>query len=69
MTPGKGTGMNMKDDRLFPDSPDVGTPECRCSRCGTVIAEEDAPPIRVFVDEGRGGEYRYHPRCVAEGDE
>lgn len=50
-------------DRLFPDSPDAGEPACICSRCGQQIAECDLP-IRVFVDEGRGGEYRYHPPCL-----
>jgi hypothetical protein len=54
----------VKDgDRLFQDSPDAGDPTCFCSRCGQLIREETIA-IRGWVDEGRGGEYRYHPACL-----
>lgn len=51
-----------KDDRLFKISPDPGHPECICSRCGRQITEWEIP-IRIFVDEGKGGEYRYCVKC------
>lgn len=54
--------MIRAGDRLFQDSPDIGEPACRCSRCGGFIAEP-AVPVRVFVDRGLGGEYRFHPRA------
>ncbi len=49
-------------DRLFVDSPDAGDPDCRCSRCGKLITEDEAPAIRMVV-EGKY-EYRYHARCL-----
>jgi hypothetical protein len=55
----------LPGDRLFRDSPDVGEADCLCSRCGKVIGEDGGVPIRAFVDDGRGGEYRYHPVCLA----
>ena len=62
--------MPFDGDKLFQDSPDAGHPACVCSRCGQLI-EEHEMPLRAFVDEGRGGEYRYHMRCVGlrESDE
>jgi hypothetical protein len=54
----------LPTDRLFPDSPDAGEADCLCSRCGKVIGEGVGVPIRAFVDDGRGGEYRYHPVCL-----
>ncbi len=60
----------MPDDICFTNSPDAGDPACLCSRCKQPITEEDAEkalPIRVWPDEGRGGEYReyrYHPWCL-----
>lgn len=56
----------LDTDRLFMDSPDAGTPECICSRCGKQIGmheEDEVIPIRLFVNQGRKGEYRYHPGC------
>jgi hypothetical protein len=53
----------VETDKVFHDSPDVGEPTCVCSRCGRPI-EEDVVPIRAWIDEGRGGEYRFHPACV-----
>jgi hypothetical protein len=52
----------LATDVLFQDSPDAGLPECICSRCGQGISEGEMP-IRVFVDGGKGGEYRYHGAC------
>lgn len=52
-------------DKLFQDSPDAGWPECICSRCGGRIGEDEMP-LRVFVDEGKGGEYRYCEGCTAK---
>jgi len=56
------TTYPCQTDTLFQDSPDSGQPECICSRCGKMI--EDGAAIRVFVNEGRDGEYRYHRACV-----
>lgn len=67
-------------DTLFTESPDEGHPRCLCSRCGERI---EAPPeeesagdendrtaaLRVFVNGGRDGEYRYHPRCAGVFEE
>lgn len=50
-------------DQLFDVSPDPGHPDCICSRCSEPIPEDECP-IRVFVDEGAGGEYRYHIHCI-----
>jgi hypothetical protein len=50
----------LPTDTLFQDSPDAGDQACVCSRCGEPIGEEEGPPVRVFVDQGKGGEYRYH---------
>lgn len=58
----------LPSDRKFDDSPDAGEATCLCSRCGQVIGETNVP-IRVFVYEGRDGEYRYHARCVGLADE
>ena len=57
----------IKTDKLFQNSPDAGEPECICSRCGEVIDEEEIP-IRAFVDDFRGGKYRYHPHCFFESE-
>jgi hypothetical protein len=48
--------------RCFEDSPDAGDPACVCSWCEQPIAEHDTP-IRVFVEDGRVGEYRFHYPC------
>jgi len=62
-------------DTPFLDSPDVGEPECVCSRCGGVIQDM---AIRAWSAHGDGEmEYRYHPACLgvsvamveAEGDD
>lgn len=50
-----------RGDVLFADSPPIGDADCVCSRCGQVICEV---PVRIFKEEGRGGEYRFHPTCV-----
>ncbi len=57
-------------DRPFRDSPDAGSPSCLCSRCGRLIAEEDAPAIRLW--DSAGNEWRYHRPCwrpVRRGDD
>lgn len=46
----------------FTDSPDCGDPACICSACGELIAEKDAPAIRVFNDQNQ--EARFHMRCA-----
>lgn len=51
-------------DQIFDVSPDPGHPDCICSRCHQRIGEDEVP-IRAFVDEGAGGEYRYHIQCLA----
>lgn len=51
-----------EDDWLFFESPDVGDPSCVCSRCSKPITK--GIPVRVFVNEGADGEYRYHGACV-----
>jgi hypothetical protein len=63
----------LPTDRRFEDSPDDGTPECLCSRCGQVIEEKCSPAIRAWPERGNY-EYRYHPHCVGawpccQGDE
>lgn len=58
--------MNLKlepTDVRFLDSPDAGDPDCFCSRCGEVIEERCAPPIRALPAGGRY-EYRFHPHCL-----
>jgi len=52
----------LPTDQRFKDSPFEGDPDCACSRCGGPIPE-DACALRCFVDEGRGGEYRYCDYC------
>lgn len=47
-------------DTAFPDSPDVGDPECVCSRCGGPILDA---AIRAWSAHG-DLEYRYHRTCV-----
>lgn len=53
----------LESDTLFRTSPDAGVPECLCSRCGKQILEGGFP-IRLFVNGGKDGEYRYHPGCL-----
>ena len=48
-------------DTPFSDSPDVGDPDCLCSRCGLVIGEDNGHPIRAWTDER---EWRYHDSCL-----
>ncbi|ODS33558.1 MAG: hypothetical protein SCARUB_01292 [Candidatus Scalindua rubra] len=52
-------------DILFQDSPDEGLPECICSRCKQQIGEDELA-IRLFINEGRDGEYRYCERCISQ---
>lgn len=52
----------LPTDQLFKDSPFTGEADCLCSRCGSAIPE-DAVPIRAFVNQGHGGEYRYCDYC------
>lgn len=54
----------LETDKVFQDSPFEGQPSCICSRCNNHIAEKEGPIIRAFVDEGRGGEYRYCRSCM-----
>ena len=51
----------LPTDRIFDNSPDVGHPDCLCSRCGQLIREEELS-IRCIREPGK--EYRFHPRCV-----
>lgn len=54
-------------DVVFTDSPNVGDPNCICSRCRKPIAGDEFP-IRVWppIESGERGtkEFRYHPECV-----
>jgi hypothetical protein len=59
-------------DRYFPCaiSPDPGTPQCLCSRCGKPI-KAGLFPVTVRFEKPNPvfgvnavGEYRYHPKCV-----
>lgn len=52
----------LPTDRRFTDSPDVGLPECICSRCGKPIGEDEVP-IRVWPAD-QSYEYRFHPACL-----
>jgi hypothetical protein len=52
----------LPTDELFTDSPFEGDEDCLCSRCGSQIPEE-ACALRAWVDEGRGGEYRWCDYC------
>jgi ribosome modulation factor len=51
--------------KWFKDSPDTGDPDCICSYCGKVIAEEEMP-LRCFrnTEDGRGEELRFHMDCA-----
>lgn len=56
----------LDTDTKFFDSPDVGFPECLCSRCGYIII--GGVPLRAWPDDiGQPGsenyEYRYHNAC------
>lgn len=55
----------LPTDKMFKTSPDSGHPDCICSRCGTLIDEEDMP-IRIFVQQEDVpiGEFRYHTKCL-----
>jgi hypothetical protein len=53
----------MKTIQWFTDSPDCGDPACICSWCGRLIAEKDAPAIRLF-DAGQNKEIRFHRACI-----
>ncbi len=48
-------------DVEFSDSPDVGNPQCLCSRCEKPILTGFA--IRYFNLEQKT-EYRFHPACL-----
>lgn len=54
----------LPTDRLFMDSPDTGRPDCLCSRCNVKI-QEDETAIRVFVNKGKDGEYRFCEFCMS----
>lgn len=68
----------LKTDKVFETSPEVGYPDCICSRCGKIITEssEDVPIIRVmpinedaygFSKDIEGGtEYRYCKTCCVK---
>ena len=56
----------LSTDTRFLDSPDVGEPDCLCSRCGKPIL--GGVPFRAWPDDiGQPGsdnyEYRYHNAC------
>lgn len=52
-----------KVDHLFFDSPDAGHPDCRCSRCGEKIGEDEVP-IRAWPQTTEiQSEYRYCTKC------
>lgn len=53
--------LALSTDRIFHGSPDVG-PECLCSRCNKPILT--GVPLRAFLHESPGTEYRYHAECV-----
>jgi hypothetical protein len=55
--------MTTATIRWFSDSPDAGDPSCLCSWCGCVIAEKDAPAIRLF-DTDTNREARFHRACA-----
>lgn len=44
----------LSTDRYFSDSPDMGHPECICSRCSKPIGEDDPPPVRCFTQNEKG---------------
>lgn len=54
----------LDTDERFSMSPDAGLPECKCSRCGQLIGEEQVP-IRVWPQDGSDTEYRYCEGCQA----
>ena len=49
-------------DTRFPTTPDVGDPDCICSRCGEPIGAGSA--IRIWPDDDPGMEIRYHVACL-----
>lgn len=51
----------LPSDRPFLESPDVGHPDCLCSRCEKMIGEAEVP-IRVWPADRRY-EYRFHQGC------
>lgn len=51
----------QRGDAQFATSPDAGDPECRCSRCGLSIGEDECP-LRAW-SEGGHYEYRYCTDC------
>lgn len=62
----------LQTDTVFYDSPDSGDDTCLCSRCLSVIAEEEVP-LRVWPTDANddgwdpdaldGTEYRYCRKC------
>ena len=50
----------LETDTAFKNSPDVGDPECLCSRCGEAITEDE---VAIRAWEGVL-EYRYHIECL-----
>lgn len=63
--------VNTETDKVFKDSPDSGHPDCKCSRCGGQIKEDECP-IRCWTqnDEGEvdenSQEYRYCEKCLVK---
>lgn len=57
--------IDLKGCTLFKDSPDTGLIECICSKCGKQISEEECP-IRLFMNQGKDGEMRFHIKCFEE---
>lgn len=63
----------LATDKVFYDSPDVGHPDCLCSRCGKPIPQEQSPIVRAWPtepgDQGfdpdakHGTEFRYCWPC------
>lgn len=56
---------------LFRISPDYDQPDCICSFCKQDFQEEDDTgqpdlPIRFFINEGHGGEARFHITCFEQ---
>jgi len=54
--------QNNRTITWFVQSPDAGAPDCLCSYCGSVISDEDVPPIRMW-NEKADLEARFHIDC------
>lgn len=54
--------MHVKStDKVFYDSPDSGHPDCKYSRCGNIIPENQSPILRMWPTEP--GDYGYDPNA------